>query len=119
MTVYLRTKFSFSSFSEILVLFMIFFLTLLHFFSCIWIFMARVKISFGDKNNWIDQTEAHDFSDFALYVTSSYFCITTITTVGYGDISGFSEVEKIFCIFLMVSGVLAFSFSTSSLSQLL
>ena len=26
--------------------------------------------------------------DFELYVTSFYFTISTITTVGYGDISG-------------------------------
>jgi hypothetical protein len=45
-----------------------------------------------------------------------YFCITTITTVGYGDISGLSDIEKCFCILLMLVGVISFSFSTGSLS---
>lgn len=44
---------------------------------------------------------------------------TTITTVGFGDISGGTNEERIFCIFLMILGVLAFTFTTSSLSTLI
>jgi hypothetical protein len=54
-----------------------------------------------------------------LYITSFYFTVTTITTVGYGDITGGTTVEKIICICLMIIGVIAFSFATSSLSSLL
>lgn len=43
--------------------------------------------------------------------------MTTITTVGYGDISARTFNEKIVCIFIMLSGVIAFSMASSSLTN--
>ena len=54
-----------------------------------------------------------------LYLTSIYFTVTTITTVGYGDISGTNKTERIFCIFIMVAGVIAFSFASGSLASII
>ena len=51
------------------------------------------------------------------YLASVYFTITTITTVGYGDVTISTKIEKIFCIFLMLVGVLAFSFVSGSLAS--
>jgi uncharacterized membrane protein (UPF0182 family) len=53
------------------------------------------------------------------YLTSFYFTITTITTVGYGDISINTPLEKIFCIIIMIIGVLAFTFASGSLASIL
>jgi len=47
------------------------------------------------------------------YLTSFYFTITTITTVGYGDISGGTSAEKVGAIFLMLFGVISFSFASA------
>ena len=54
-----------------------------------------------------------------LYLASMYFTMTTITTVGFGDISGETEGEKIICIILMVIGVISFSFATGALSSII
>jgi uncharacterized membrane protein SpoIIM required for sporulation len=54
-----------------------------------------------------------------LYVTALYFTVTTIVTVGYGDISAYTETERIFCIFLMILGVFAFSFATGTLASII
>jgi hypothetical protein len=48
-----------------------------------------------------------------------YFTVTTILTVGYGDIRAYNTDEKLFCIFLMLIGVLSFSFATGSLSSII
>jgi len=53
-----------------------------------------------------------------LYIFSIYFTVTTITTVGYGDISAHTTDERIYCIFLMITGVIAFSFSSGALASL-
>ena len=45
--------------------------------------------------------------------------MTTITTVGFGDISGGTISEKIICVVLMVIGVISFSFATGTLSSIL
>ena len=63
-----------------------------------------------------------DYTDMPqgeLYVTSFYFTVTTIVTVGYGDITPVSIMEKILCIFLMITGVIGFSFVTGSLASLI
>jgi Ion channel len=52
-------------------------------------------------------------------VTSFYFTVTTLVTVGYGDITPESTPEMVMCIMLMVLGVGIFSFMTGSLSSLI
>ncbi len=60
-----------------------------------------------------------DKGNVDLYVTSMYFTVTTVLTVGYGDISAYSVAEKIFCIILMLIGVISFSYSTGALSTII
>jgi hypothetical protein len=50
---------------------------------------------------------------------SIYFVTQTVTTVGYGDVSPTSTVERIFVIILMIVGVLGFSFAAGSLSSII
>jgi hypothetical protein len=54
-----------------------------------------------------------------LYVTSFYFTVTTITTVGFGDLSASTPTEKVFCILIMIIGVMSFSFASGSLASIL
>jgi voltage-gated potassium channel Kch len=52
-------------------------------------------------------------------MTAFYFTITTITTVGFGDISAGTEWEKLFAVIVMLAGVIGFSFATGSLSSIM
>jgi hypothetical protein len=54
-----------------------------------------------------------------LYLTSLYYTVTTMTTVGYGDINGGSAIERGVSIMIMMVGVIAFSFATGSLTSIL
>lgn len=72
-----------------------------------------------DKNNWIYQSSFQDYEDYQLYVTSFYFTVTTIVTVGFGDIHAYNVYEQVICIFLMLIGVIAFSFATGALSSII
>lgn len=60
-----------------------------------------------------------DTSNTKLYFASFYFTVTTITTVGYGDIAAHNTIERIICIVLMITGVISFSFASGSLSSIL
>ena len=42
-----------------------------------------------------------------------------MTTVGYGDISGQNNLERTVSIFIMLVGVISFSFATGSLSSIM
>ena len=53
------------------------------------------------------------------YFYAAYFVVTTMTTVGYGDLSGYTTTERIYCIILMIFGVLCFTFVSGALSSIM
>jgi hypothetical protein len=57
--------------------------------------------------------------DGELYMTAFYFTVTTLVTVGYGDITPYSIEEKLLCILLMLIGVISFSFATGALASII
>lgn len=56
---------------------------------------------------------------FSLYATSFYYTMQTITTVGYGDIGITTSTERAFCIVIQLIGVVAFSFTSGSLTNII
>ena len=93
--------------SNILILLLIFHLT-----ACIHIFVSSTTFP-----NWIIQKGLQTSPFFEVYLSSIYFLITTVTSVGYGDIIGSSFTEIIFQIFLLMIGIIAYSWLISSLSN--
>jgi Ion channel len=102
---------------ERLLFLLIIFLLLVHIIACFWVFIA--KFDENSKDNWIYNKDYVDYEDYELYVTSFYFSVTTIVTVGYGDITAISVGEKIVAVILMITGVIAFSFATGALSSII
>jgi len=81
------------------------------------VFIANVDD--GNTKNWIFVNNYSDMPAGELYITAFYFTVTTIVTVGYGDITPVNIIEKILTIFLMITGVIGFSFVTGSLASLI
>ena len=77
------------------------------------------KFDNDSKLNWIYKHGLVDSSNWDVYVTAMYFTFTTIITVGYGDISGVSNAEKFFCMFLMFLGGFMYSLLTGLLSSIM
>ena len=53
------------------------------------------------------------------YMIALYFTVTTVSTIGYGDLEPNSIDEMIYCIFLMLFGVTLFTFISGALSSIL
>ena len=106
---------------ERLTFFILIFFLLCHIMACFWIFTAEMSEDQEDEDatTWIISGEYKDKGTKVLYSTALYFTITTITTVGYGDISGTNSLERIICIFLMILGNLFFSFSSGTFAQII
>ena len=60
-----------------------------------------------------------DEDDGVAYFRSFYFIVTTMTTVGYGDMPAKTSQEQIFCVILMLFGVFYFSMISGSISSIL
>ena len=84
----------------------------LHILSCIHIFIGKHTYP-----GWIYANNFQDYSISNLYMISIYYLITTMTTVGYGDIASDSFVEIIFRIILLAVGIICYSWLISSISN--
>jgi len=69
-------------------------------------------------SNWIEFFGFFNKKNPSLYLTSVYYSITTMTTVGYGDIRGTNTSERAVCILLMVLGVIFFSMASGSVNSI-
>ena len=88
------------------------FLLLLHLTACIHIFISCTAFP-----NWIILNNLHYSSFSTIYLSSIYFLVTTVTSVGYGDIIGKSFTEYCFQIVLLLVGIIAYSWLISSISE--
>ena len=87
-------------------------LLLLHISTCIFILLGKLYYP-----NWTTQN-LEDNSKSSKYITGFYYSLTTIITVGYGDITPVSEYERLYCIILMIIGGCLYSMVISILSSL-
>ena len=89
----------------------------LHISSCLFVFLSEFD---DDKDNiWLFSEPYMYYDTFDLYVTSFYYVVTTMSTVGYGDISAGTTAERIYCIMLMLTGVIAFNMISGALGALI
>lgn len=102
---------------ERITLFILFVLLFTHVTSCLWYFSAKYEGL--SPETWVVRIGMQDSEIKEIYMASFYYILTTITTVGYGDITGHTFTERLICVFLFVFGVLLFSFAIGSLSSVL
>ncbi|EGB10076.1 hypothetical protein AURANDRAFT_16535, partial [Aureococcus anophagefferens] len=53
------------------------------------------------------------------YIAAMYWSLSTLTTVGYGDVNSGSTVERLFAILIMIVGVSYYTYIISSLSSII
>lgn len=89
----------------------------IHVISCLWIFFAGFSEEF--MGTWMDSDEIKGMSDGDIYLIAVYFAVTTISTVGYGDISANNNIERVFCLIIMIIGVTLFTTAASTITQIM
>ncbi|OQS04889.1 Voltage-gated Ion Channel (VIC) Superfamily [Thraustotheca clavata] len=80
-----------------------------HWFSCFFFGMSS-----GDAAGWVAKLELNNSTFYAQYANSFYWSIMTMTTIGYGDVTGQTTNEQLFSIFAMVNGAWIFAYGITN-----
>jgi len=65
-----------------------------------------------DVYDWVESQEVYE------WITSLYWAITTMTTIGYGDISAYTQSERCVAVVVMILGCGFFAWSTGTITTL-
>jgi hypothetical protein len=90
---------------------------LVHLMACLWFYSARFQDF--EVNTWVVQFGFIDMSVGSLYLRSLYFIMTTLATVGYGDIYPCNDIERILVIAWIIIVMFFMTFNISSMSNII
>ena len=91
-----------------------------HFFACIWVFIGYQGL-IHDNDGWIKvlvEKELIVVDYWSVYLASLYWIISTFTSVGYGEISGKTIFEELFCILVEMIGIGFYGYMIGAFQQL-
>jgi voltage-gated potassium channel len=97
--------------------FLISVLLLMHWLACFWFYSAFA--SGFPADSWAARAGIVESGPIAQYVRSLYWTITTMTTVGYGDITPARTLEYVFSAIIMLMGASLYAFIIGSIASLL
>lgn len=90
-----------------------------YFTACLFYFISSAQdmtgLNFLTYNSMADE----QYSKFYKFITVCYYSITTLSTVGYGDLFPISNLEKIMGIYIMLGGVGFFSYVMSAFIEII
>ena len=80
-------------------------LLLIHFIGCTWAIVGVFNIT-EEKYNWLRETDKlEDKGGVERYITSCYWAVVTMCTVGYGEIKPYNTLEVFTNILVIWFGV--------------
>lgn len=85
---------------------------LLHWIACVWYWIATI----GSDGGWVSASGLAAEADSHKYVAALYFAVSTVATVGFGDITAVTLREKVVATITMLIGATIFGYMLSSIS---
>lgn len=88
------------------------FVCFIHLFASIFIFCGL-----NYYPNWIVNKKMDPKDHEEVYVASIYFIFATVFSVGYGDVVNSNQIERCYNLFLLIVGLMIYSWTISSISS--
>ena len=99
-----------------LALLLILFLILIHWIACVW-FLAPYLADFPE-NSWVTAEGIAKEDLPTQYIRSLYWVVTTVSTVGYGDVLPANDYEYLFAAGVMLLGAFMYAFIIGNIANL-
>ena len=90
---------------------------MIHMMACVWFFAARFEDFSPDT--WVVRYGIENNDKSSQYGVSVYWAVTTLTTIGYGDITPGTDLERFICCVWMLVGVGFYSFTIGSMTTMM
>ena len=95
-----------------------------HVYACVWFALGHVEYSEGsglNRTSWlaINAGTVDPDSWIDTYVTALYWSLATMSTIGYGDIHAVNVFERVFSVFVMITGTAVYAYGITSIFQVL
>jgi CRP-like cAMP-binding protein len=85
-----------------------------HTMCCLWCMLPRAS---SGHRNWEVYYNSQDDTDLEKYIAGFYWIITTVCTIGFGDIVPRNTLEIAYAICVMSSGVFFYSYTISAITS--
>ena len=82
--------------------------------------LALYCVSFANvDNNWISVNNLLEYSPYEKYIYSLYFTLSTMLTVGYGDISPVNIDEIMVILMVQLVGIILYGYIVNEIGHIL
>ncbi|KAL4474857.1 hypothetical protein ABPG74_001553 [Tetrahymena malaccensis] len=88
-----------------------------HIFSCGFLKLGLYQVQ--NNKGWLIHYEIDSVNKWIQYLYSYYFSVITMTTIGYGDITAQTEIERFFMIFFAMISCGIFGYTINSIGNIL
>ena len=90
-----------------------------HFLGCVFIMLRDAFLEKYGHQNWMDayEPDLRDADYAQQYVACVYWAVATVSTIGYGDVGPVNHEERMYTIFVAMSGVVIFAFSMANVTS--
>lgn len=93
----------------------VYLMLLVHLSGCIWHFVAA---SSSEEQTWLRAVDTEGLPTHHLYFLSIYWALTTMSTIGYGDIVAQNQTEYCFAMVVMMLGASVFGVMIGGMTDL-